>query len=592
MKPNTMAKFSLDVEDGDLRVYRDGSVILRGRLDLRPGPPRIIKEKKGWRIEHPSGLEAQDLFDLRTAGHWYGGQELLNQLWPLERVMLDAAPFITSDNGLQGLSSIQSSLWLASSGAAILADHDQTLRVGFNRSRESQASYNLDPAALAPFERRPPPDDGTGDGWLRVGGHGLRYRLLVGRDMVEAWRACLPHFGHPESIPPEPLWRAPIWTTWARFKTDINRSRVLEFADEIIAHGYPYGVFEIDDRWQTHYGDLLFDPAGFPDPREMVEALHARGFAVTCWVMPFINPDADNLNLALERDYLLCGADSSPLPVRWWQGDGFLLDAAKAEALAWFGDNLRAVQMATGLDGFKFDAGEARYAQGLNEYTHRYVEFVAANFPFSEVRCGWGNQRAPLLFRQWDKSSTWGANNGLKSVITGALAMGLAGYPFVLPDMVGGNAYRGEDPDAELMVRWTQASALFPSIQLSLAPWEYGDECDRLCRAALDLRGYYLDRIAAALHEATETGAPVIRPVWWLSPDDERAQVCYDEFLLGDGLLVAPVLQPGRRARDVYLPRGEWRDRRSDEIVAGPAVLSDISAPLDTLLVYERKDIG
>jgi alpha-glucosidase (family GH31 glycosyl hydrolase) len=583
-----MAKFSLDIVDGDLHVYRDESIILRGHLDLQAGPPRITEESNGWRIEHPNRHEAEDVFDVRTFGHWFGGQELLNQLWPLERVMLDAAPFITSDNGPQGLSSIQTPLWLASSGVAILADHDQVLRVGFNRSRETQSAYTFDSAALAPFERRPPPDDGTGDGRLRVGGQGLKYRILVGGDMIEAWHACLPHLGHPESLPPEALWRAPIWTTWARFKTDINQTRVSEFADEIIAHGYPHSVLEIDDRWQTHYGDLAFDPGAFPDPRAMVEALHARGFAVTCWVMPFINPDADNLMLARERDYLLCRADGSPLPVRWWLGDGFLLDVANAESLVWFGDNLRQLQAATGLDGFKFDAGEALYAQGSNEYTHRYVEFVAANFPFSEVRCGWGNQGEPLLFRQWDKSSAWGANNGLKSVVTGALAIGLAGYPFVLPDMVGGNAYNGEHPDAELMIRWTQASALFPSIQFSLAPWEYGDECDRLCRAALDLRQHYLDRIGAALHAAAESGEPVIRPVWWLSPDDERAQVCHDEFLLGDSLLVAPLMQPGRRARDVYLPPGEWRERRGGETIAGPTVLSDVSAPLDTLLVYER----
>jgi alpha-glucosidase (family GH31 glycosyl hydrolase) len=146
------------------------------------------------------------------------------------------------------------------------------------------------------------------------------------------------------------------------------------------------------------------------------------------------------------------------------------------------------------------------------------------------------------------------------------------------------------------MVRWTQASALFPAIQFSLAPWDYGgdyrgrgDECDRLCRAALDLRQHYLHRIAAAMREATETGEPPLRPVWWLSPDDERAQVCDDEFLLGNGLLVAPVVQPGQRARDVYLPRGEWQDGRTGETITGPTVLSDVPAPLDTLLVYEAR---
>jgi myogenesis-regulating glycosidase len=216
------------------------------------------------------------------------------------------------------------------------------------------------------------------------------------------------------------------------------------------------------------------------------------------------------------------------------------------------------------------------------------VDFVAANFPFCEVRSGWGNQRAPILFRQWDKSCTWGSDNGLKSVITGALAMSLAGYPFVLPDMVGGNAYAGESATAESMIRWTQTSALFPALQFSLAPWDYGDECDRLCRAALDLRERYLDRIAVALQQAAQSGEPPIRPMWWLAPDDERALVCDNEFLLGDDLLVAPVVEPNQRARDVYLPPGEWRDARTGQTLTGPIVLTEVPVPLDTLLVYNR----
>lgn len=579
-----MAGCALEVENDDLCVYRDGEVILRGRVS---SAPRIEPIANGWRVAHPAESAAEDVFDVRTSGHWYGGQELINQLWPLEKAMLDAGPLVTSDNGPQGLSGILTPLWLAASGAALLADDDQELHISCNRSRTRQPRFDWNLDQPAPFDQRPPPDDGTGDGLLRLSARGLRYRILVGEDAVAAWRACLPYLGHPTRVPPEAMWRAPIWATWARYKTHISQARVIEFADDIIAHGYPHGIMEIDDRWQTHYGDLTFDEARFPNPRAMVEALHTRGFAVTCWVMPFINADAECFETARARGYLQRAPDGAPRPVRWWQGQGFLLNVANAEALEWFADRLRALQAATGLDGFKFDAGEAIFAQGSNDYTRRYVDFIGQNFPLAEVRSGWGNQRAPILFRQWDKSCTWGTDNGLKSVITGALALGLAGYPFVLPDMVGGNAYFGQDADAELMIRWTQASALLPAIQFSLAPWDYGQECDRLCQAALKVREHYLDRIAAAMQQAAQTGKPVIRPVWWLAPQDERALACDDEFLVGDGLLVAPVVQPGQRARDVYLPPGQWQDT-AGQALTGPAVLPGTHAPLDRLLVYEK----
>ena len=593
-----MAHFSLDIEGSDLTLGRDEMVVLRGKLDTSAGVPRITPEAGGWRIEHPDDAEAKDVFDLRTSGHWFGGQELLNQLWPGERAMLDAAPFITHENSPSGLSCVESPLWVASSGAAILADHDQVLRVGLNRSIQKPSIFKRDWLPIM-FAHRPAPDDGTGDGLLRLGGRGLRYRVFAADDAVRAWRACLPHIGHPQSIPPETLWRKPIWTTWARFKMNINQKRVLRFADEIVAHHYPYGVMEIDDRWQAHYGDSAFDPKRFPNPCMMVDELHSRGFAVTCWVMPFVNPDADCFDVARARGYLLKQNDGSLLPVRWWQGNGYLLDVANAEALRWFGDNLRTLQQAMGLDGYKFDAGEANFAGGQNpdlagkagfwnDHTHRYVEFVAANFTFCEVRSGWGNQRAPIFFRQWDKWSTWGKDNGLASLITGMFALGLAGYPFVLPDMVGGNAYFTDRPSAELLIRWSQANALLPAIQFSLAPWDFGEECARLCRAALDVRERYLDHIATAMRQAASSGDPIIRPVWWFAPDDERAQVCDDEFLLGADVLVAPIVRPRQRARDVYLPDGQWKDASTGQVLSGPTVLTGVSVPLDTLPVYNR----
>jgi alpha-glucosidase (family GH31 glycosyl hydrolase) len=502
--------------------------------------------------------------------------------------MLDETLLITSDNGPQGLSGVLTPLWLASSGVAILAEYDPPVRVSFNQSTTDHQPYiwNLD--TPPPFDKRPAPQDGTGDGLLRLSGRGLRYRILAGESALEAWQLCQPHLAHPAAIPPDRLWHAPIWTSWARYKMFIDQERIVEFADEIIAHNYPHGVMEIDDKWQTHYGDLAFDPARFADPRKMIDDLHARGFAVTCWVMPFINPDADCFETARARGYLQKQADGSPRPLRWWQGNGFLLDVANPEALEWFAGNLRALQNSTGLDGFKFDAGEAIFAQESNDYTHRYVDFIGTHFPFAEVRSGWHNQRAPILFRQWDKSCTWGTDNGLKSVITGALALSLGGYPFVLPDMVGGNAYFGQDANAELMVRWTQASALLPAIQFSLAPWDYGAECEQLCRAALDVRQRYLDRLTAAMRQAAQTGEPVIRPVWWLAPDDPRALVCADEYLVGDSLLVAPVVNPGQRARAVYLPPGNWQDN-AGHITAGPVVLPGMPTSLDTLLVYEKE---
>ena len=368
--------------------------------------------------------------------------------------------------------------------------------------------------------------------------------------------------------------------------------------DDIIAHGYPYSVFEIDDRWQSDYGDLEFDRAKFPDPAAMVAALHDRGFKVTLWVTPFINPSSSLFPEAAASGYLLRHVSTGqPTLARWWQGHGGVVDMSSPSARAWWLGGLRRLQQEYGIDGFKFDAGEGNfvppYSVGAGNVTKTsypdfYVDFVAQNFQWTEVRTGWRSQRHGVLFREWDKWSRWGPDNGLHAVLTQALAMGLIGYPFVLPDMIGGNAYGGEEPDAELMVRWTQLTALLPAMQFSLAPWDYDAECDAICLRYARLHESLAPVMDAAIAETLDTGAPLIRPLFWDAPDDPATYAIDDEFTLGGRLLAAPVLRPSQRERDIYLPPGRWRDTWTGQEHSGPGRLERYPAPLDTLPLFER----
>ncbi|MBM3123051.1 MAG: glycoside hydrolase [Chloroflexi bacterium] len=529
-------------------------------------------------------------------GFWYGGGELIHQQFPLNKVMLQCGPFHTWDNGPTGLSGILTPAWFSSQGALVIAD--SPVEVGVN---QPPAGYPRFPWTLAAegrgaFSERPFPANGRGDGVFTFKGRGLSLKASFSENAVEAHGRLVEHFGHPRQIPPEDLFAHPTWTTWARHKTAIHQDLVLQFADDIIRHDFPYNVLEIDDRWQVHYGDLGFDPQRFPDPKVMIDELHAKGFKVTAWVIPFLEPQSQAFTEGAARGWLVRTADGRPYSVPWWQGRGGLLDVTHPSALAWFFGRLKQLQLQTGLDGFKFDAGEACFLpadaithRGIhaNDYTRIYVESVAEHYRLTEVRAGWKNQPAPIFFRQWDKATSWGLDNGLHSVLTGSLALGLAGYPFILPDMVGGNEYQ-ERADAELMIRWTQVNALLPAMQFSLAPWDHGTEAAELCRRYANLHVDFAPRILGLAREAARTGAPIVRPVFWLAPDDERALGCDDEFLLGDDILAAPVVSPGQRARDIYLPPGRWRDHWTREEFEGALVLRGYPAPLDVLPLFER----
>jgi hypothetical protein len=540
-----------------------------------------------------AGLPAVGVaWNLQPQGPWYGHGERIIQPWPLDRLPVIAEPLMPYDHGRGGSGCIATPLWFNASGAGLLAlEEDSELEMTLDLGGDGllRIAARLPEPAIAFDLDAPLPDRGPL----------LALDILLADDVPAAHALAIGELGHPTSAPPADLIARPIWTTWARYKMAVTQADVLAFAEDIVAHDYPRSVMEIDDRWQSVYGECAWDRAKFPEPCAMIDRLHELGFKVTLWVPPFFDPRSTAFAEAAERGYLIRHpAHDAPALVRWWQGYGGLIDVSNPAALAWWRAQLGRLQD-DGVDGFKFDAGEGNFVPRSrltaapllpHQYADRYVAWVADNFAWTEVRCGWRSQRHGILFREWDKWSRWGIDNGLHSVLTQALALSMIGYPFILPDMIGGNAYGGEKPDAELLVRWTQLSALLPAMQFSIPPWTFDDTTDAICRKYTLLHQELAPYIQSQIDETLHSGAPLVRPLFWHAPGDPAALTIDDQFLLGERLLVAPVLRPGQRARDVYLPAGRWRDWWSGEVSAGPRRLDQYPAALETLPLFEIAD--
>lgn len=595
---------------------RNGEIILRYKanpvLRSAPIPDIIMSSVENGNLKVETGTSVFIIqpvtagFDLKFEpagkisflldGLWFGHGEMIHQRLPLNRMMVPLSVLETFDNGPEGQSCKPTPVWYSTAGAIIIAG--SPVNVGLNQPPDSYPRYSWHLGAdQAPFAYRPFLDPGDeGDGMITLSGTKMHLHVTCKEDLIESYHYLISEFGIPQQLPPKELFVKPTWTTWAIMKTEVSQEKVLHFSEQIIENQYPYGILEIDDRWQSHYGDLFFDPDRFPDPGLMIDILHSRGFKVTSWVIPFFDPKSEAYCYGSQNGYFVKDRSGDPYLVSWWQGQGALLDITNPQALDWFHNNLMALMKKTGLDGFKFDAGEACFIPrdavfhmpiSPNEYTNRYIQYISDNFLITEARSGWLNQSSPIFFRQWDKSSTWGADNGLQSLITGILALGLTGYPFILPDMVGGNAYK-ETPNAELMIRWTQANALLPAIQFSLPPWEISAECNRICHQYALMHVEYSDLIYRLAEETVKTGNPIIRPIWWYSLNDDTALSCDDEFLLGNNLLVAPVMSAMAESRDIYLPEGKWEDIYSGEVYPGKKFLKGYSADLEKLPVFKR----
>lgn len=141
----------------------------------------------------------------------------------------------------------------------------------------------------------------------------------------------------------------------------------------------------------------------------------------------------------------------------------------------------------TGLDSYKFDAGESTWMPQIpsitgdvetfpNSYTTEYVKTCAEFGDLIEVRSGYRSQNLPIFVRMIDKDTRWTFDNGLKTLVTTLLQMNMVGYSLVLPDMVGGNLYGNDTIDKELFIRWLQANVFMPSIQYSIVPWDFNDK--------------------------------------------------------------------------------------------------------------------
>lgn len=124
--------------------------------------------------------------------------------------------------------------------------------------------------------------------------------------------------------------------------------------------------------------------------------------------------------------------------------------------------------------------------------------------------------------------SDWSWDNGLPTLVTTMLLLNMVGYPFLLPDMIGGNGYGNNPPNKELFLRWLQANVFMPALQFSFVPWTYDDETVRISHKFTDLHAEYTDVIMERFKLAIANGDPVNPPIWWIAPDDRVAQVIND----------------------------------------------------------------
>ncbi len=400
-------------------------------------------------------------------------------------------------------------------------------------------------------------------------------------------------------IPDPLLFTSPQYNTWIELQYDQNEKDILSYAREILDNGFPPGVLMIDDNWQIDYGTWDFSPERFQNPKLMMDKLHDMGFKVMLWICPFISPDSEVYRDLKSKQLLVFEDAEKTLPaiVRWWNGASAMIDLTHPEGEKWYIDQLLKLQDKYGVDGFKLDAGDPEFYTDIhshnnvlsNDHTEKHAS-IGLHFPLNEYRATWKMAGQPLVQRLRDKEHTW---NHLRTLIPDILAQGLNGYAFTCPDMIGGgevNSFTDSTLlDEELIVRSAQCHALMPMMQFSVAPWRIlNQENLEICREMAGLHHEFGEEILKIARQSAKTGEPIARHMEYMYPHKGYEKIT-DQFMLGNNILVAPVIEKGKTDRIVQLPEGRWMGD-DGSVVQGPARLQ-IDVPVNRLPWYRRAEI-
>jgi sulfoquinovosidase len=324
---------------------------------------------------------------------------------------------------------------------------------------------------------------------------------------------------------------------------------------------------------------------------------------------------------AIERGIVAETAAGTPYlfgsPVEIWE-PAALLDVTDPDMVAYWRDRIRE-HLDMGFEGFMQDFGEQTFwdmhfhdgSTGVemhNRYPvvwHRLTKEVFDEYvrehpdrePWFFVRAGYSGRPGSAAYEltNWggDNTADWSRSSGLGSVVPDMLNRGIGGAYGYATD-IGGYVDTFGEISSELFLRWAQLGSLIPvnrvhggPVHGTHVPWRFGDDVVEHYRDTIERHIAAQPLIHGLWAEAVETGMPIARPLWLHHPDDDRARVEEQQWLLGPDVLVAPVIEEGARTRDVYFPQGCWEHPETGESFNGPREVT-VDAPVELLPYFFR----
>lgn len=566
-----------------------------------------------WRLTPATGVtQVYEALSGNDSEHFLGGGSNFIYTDLRHRVLLNKAHFTGASALFRcNKSGAPSPFFLSSQGYAVFPETDAIGRIALPNAVDDPPHCSTNPVPCPVLLGQP---DRT---QLCFKSDRLDYEVYAGSP-AEVVRAYSARAGRP-TMPPVRQFALTHWRD-----TVANQATVIDDVDQLRLRGIPQSTEWIDNPWETSTklpeegqnsrfacnGTLTFDPVQFPDPRQLVADLRARGVDLGVWVSPHVR------EVAAER----------PCPVTDYPPGSFIqttrttnplqLDLTNPATRAHFEAKLErlfslGITMVKGDRGEEFELEDATFAGGsgtqlMNTNSVRYAKSTT-----DVLRKLYGDQFTTLWRGGYTGvpsmvNGVWGGDpqatyDGLRLSVRRGLNSWLAGHPMWGTDTGGFNGGGPGAPSPTLFTRWTQFSAVSPVFEVGGAgrnatPWRYDDATVARFRTNVLLHYALFPYLYGLAQRSAHTGEPIVRPMAFDYPADEQAWTADQHMMVGPDVLAVPVTADRNESDaaagqptpvDVYLPAGRWIDLYTGAMVEGGQHLTRQST-LDDFPLYLR----
>jgi alpha-glucosidase (family GH31 glycosyl hydrolase) len=362
--------------------------------------------------------------------------------------------------------------------------------------------------------------------------------------------------------------------------------------NKFIEDSIPLDAVILDLYWfgkeiQGTMGNLEFYKDSFPTPLKMISDFNQKGIKTVLISEPFILNTSNRWNEAVSKNILAKDSLGNPFVYNFYFGNTGLIDIYSKPGNEWFWNIYKGMHD-QGVRGFWGDLGEPEvhpkdliHAVGKatkvhNIYGHDWAKLIQEGYqknypterPFILMRAGYsGSQRFGMIPWSGDVNRTWG---GLQAQPEIALQMGMQGIGYMHSDLGG---FAGTYHDNELYIRWLQYGVFQPIFrphaqeQVASEPVFKDENTKRIVKNAIQLRYDLLPYNYTMAYLNSKYGLPLMRPLMFEENNNPKLLTNKENYLWGNEILVAPILEKGKISQEVYFPQtSDWFDFYTGEL--------------------------